>query len=392
MHIDLNAFFSTAEQIKNPTLKGLPVIVGGTTSRGVVSTCSYEARKYKVHSGMPIFEAKRLCPQGIFLPPDFPYYEMLSRSFFSYLKKYSSKVEEASIDEGYVDLTSLLSKVHDPYPILHEIQDGLKKEIGLNSSLGIASTKFLAKMASDFKKPMGITIIRKRDIPAMLYPLPVSSFFGIGRKTAPRLENIGIKTIGDLAKKLNSDDEETKDLLGKFFFTAKEWINGRGDNDVHELLFDPKSLGHSETLPFDTNDYALIKNKIKELSFRVAYGLKKDKKVCRTITLTTKDQDFQVHSKAISFKEETKDPEVIYEKAITLYTQNFLGEIIRLVGVTASHLKSDDIRDQPLTLFNFEEMSKIDETRILIESLNKKMGKRLLFTLKEKKDGHPDSY
>ena len=200
LHIDLNAFFATAERLRHPEWKDEPIIVGGETFRGVVSTCSYEARTFGVHSAMPIVEAKRLCPKGHFVPCDFPYYSMLSRSFFAFLRNVSPLVEEASIDEGYVDITNPIRKEKEPLPFLKKIQGGLLSEIGLQSSLGVAPTKFLAKMASDMKKPMGITILRRKDLGTLLYPLPISSFFGIGKKSAPTLEAHGFKTIGDLKK------------------------------------------------------------------------------------------------------------------------------------------------------------------------------------------------
>ena len=210
LHIDLNAFFATAECIRDPSLIGKPVIVGGLTSRGVVSTCSYEARAYGVHSAMPIFKAKELCPDGIYLQGDYRYYEMLSRSFFSYIYNFSPIIEEASIDECFVDMTKPLSHVSDPIPYLENLRDGLFKELGLKCSIGIGPTKFLAKMASDMKKPMGITIIRKKDIPNMLYPLKIGDFFGIGKKSVPRLNLIGIYTIGDLASKIATDEQIVK--------------------------------------------------------------------------------------------------------------------------------------------------------------------------------------
>ena len=196
IHVDLNAFFATAEQIRRPDYVGKPVIVGGLGPRGVVSTASYEARAYGVHSAMPIGEARMLCPNGIFLPGDYRYYEMLSRSFFGYLKNYSSLVEAASIDEGFVDMTSMLSKEKDPMAKLVQLQRGLLEQIGLKCSIGVGPTKFLAKMASDMKKPMGITVIRRKDVKKMLYPLPIDSFFGIGKKTAAYLRSKGINTIG----------------------------------------------------------------------------------------------------------------------------------------------------------------------------------------------------
>ena len=209
IHVDLNAFFATAEQIRRPDYVGKPVIVGGLGPRGVVSTASYEARAYGVHSAMPIGEARMLCPNGIFLPGDYRYYEMLSRSFFGYLKNYSSLVEAASIDEGFVDMTSMLSKEKDPMAKLVQLQRGLLEQIGLKCSIGVGPTKFLAKMASDMKKPMGITVIRRKDVKKMLYPLPIDSFFGIGKKTT----RSGILRTKSPLMKLKCSDTSAKDSI-----------------------------------------------------------------------------------------------------------------------------------------------------------------------------------
>ena len=239
MHIDLNAFFATAEEARNPELRGKPIIVGHPGRRGVVSTANYEARKFGVHSAMPTYEALERCPSLIIVPCDFKYYEMLSNSFFSFLRRLTPLVEPASIDEGYVDMTAVLSKEKDPLAYLKKLQNDILQELDLKCSIGIATTKFLAKMASDMKKPMGITILRKKDQANLLYPLPIESFWGIGRKTSPRLKALGIETIGDFKKKCDENDKDLMEVLGKFYLTAKAWVNGEGDDKVDPTPDDP---------------------------------------------------------------------------------------------------------------------------------------------------------
>lgn len=391
MHIDLNAFFATAECVRNPSLIGKPVIVGGTTSRGVVSTCSYEARAYGVHSAMPIFKARELCPDGIFMPGDYAYYSMMSKSFFGYLMKFSSVIEEASIDEAFVDMTKALSGVDDPIKYLEDVRDGLFKEIGLKCSIGIGPTKFLAKMASDLKKPMGVTILRKKDIPTILYPLPIGDFFGIGKKSAPRLNALGIKTIGDLAQKIKTDEQIVKNFFGKFYSHIKSCLAGTSSDVVDVTPWDPKSLGHSRTFPYDTDDEYIIESKIRELALSVANGAKEEKKKGTTIQITVKDTDFKSHNKSVSFKDPTDDVDFITNKAIELYEKNFKGLMIRLVGVTLQNLIDPRDTDIQMSLWNFEEYEKEDETRLLISELNRKMKKPSLMRAKEAKkngDGH----
>lgn len=372
-HIDINAFFAKAEELRDPSLKGQAIIVGGLGPRGVVSTANYEARKYGVHSAMPIVEARRKCPHGIFKNPDFRYYEMLSRSFFAFLRNYTPLVESASIDEGYLDLSGVLKNNSNPVMFFRNLQAKLKKEIGLEVSIGVGPTKFLAKMGSDYKKPLGLTIIRKKDIPSLLYPLPIDRFYGIGKKTAPRLLNIGIQTIGDLEKALGAKDPTVQEILGKFFLTADEWIHGRGEDKIVIEEFAPKSLGHGETFPLDTSDYHEIKEKIYELTARVAYGLHNERLKCRTITLSVKDSDFHTHAKAKSFQDPSDDPQELSLKALDLFLNNFLGMNIRYIGVSSSNLINPKEETVQMNFWNYQEYEKMDETKLLISSLNRRL-------------------
>ena len=228
MHIDLNAFFASCEVIRDPSLAGLPLLIGHTGRSGIVSTASYEARAYGCHSGQPMFQALRLCPKAKVIPVDYDYYSMMSLSFFSYLKRFTLLVEPASIDEGFADMSEAVKGKEDPESFFRSLQSELKKETGLGCSIGVAPTKWLAKMASDLKKPMGLTILRKKDIPNLLYPLPIESFWGVGKKTSPRLREMGIASIGDFAHALLRGDQNVEKELGKFALTAKEWIQGYG--------------------------------------------------------------------------------------------------------------------------------------------------------------------
>jgi DNA polymerase-4 len=389
MHVDLNAFFARAEVLRHPEYEGKPVIVAGLGPRGVVSTASYEARKFGVHSAMPTYQAREACPQGIFLSGDFAYYEVLSQSFFAYLKRYSSLLEEASIDECYVDMSKALANCRDPFGYLSRLQSGLLQQIGLQCSIGVAPTKFLAKMASEMKKPMGITILRRKDLPEKLYPLPIEAFYGIGKKTAPRLKEMGILTIGDLKKRTDLDAPELQELLGKFYFVIKDWVNGYGDNHVDPTPFDPKSIGHSETFPYDTSEREQISAKLHELALETAHGAEAAHKKGKTIQLVIKDKSFKSHDKSISFKDATSDGEFIYEKALALFDANFLGQEIRLVGVTLQNLVDPKKETVQMTFDNYESYETMDETKLLVNELNRKMKKPALVVASEvKKNGN----
>ena len=378
MHIDLNAFFATAEELKDPSLVGKPLAVGGTGRRGVVSTASYEARKYGVHSAMPMYKALELCPHLIVKPADFRYYDMLSISFISYLKRYSPLIEQASIDECYVDMTEALKSEKNPELYLKNLQDGLLSEIGLKCSIGLAPTKFLAKMASDIKKPMGITIIRRKDIQSIIYPLPIDDFFGIGKKTAPELKKIGIMKIGDLAKAIDEGDERLINMFGKMYPTIDDWVHGRGSDKINMEPWDAKSIGHSETFEHDTDEQEFIESKIIELSRRVSQGAKRDKKVGKTIQLQVKDTNFKSHDKSITMQSYTNEADKIIDEAIRLYEKNFLGLEIRLVGVTLQNLIDPRKENIQMSLFDYEDYEKMDETKLLVNELNRKMKKKAL--------------
>lgn len=368
MHIDLNAFFATAETIKDPSLEGKPLVVAGTSRRGIVSTASYEARAYGIHSAMPTYQARALCSDLIVLPGDYEYYQKLSNEFFEYIKNYSPIIEPASIDEGYVDITEQISKCSDPMKYLRNIQNGLYEKTKLKCSIGIGPTKFLSKMASDMKKPMGITIIRRKDIQKILWPLPIKDMFGIGKKTYPRLEALGIYKIGDLA---TSESLEVKKLLGKSYDTLKAWANGYGSDEVSTEPSDPKSIGNSRTFLYDTNDYDEIREMIFMLSKEVSLRAKQENKIGTTITCVVKDTDFKNNSRSITLKEATNEFDTIFNNVLNLFEKNFLDIEIRLVGVTLSNLKDKQDFYAQMDLFSLEAQQEKHKTRLLINSFNR---------------------
>lgn len=378
MHIDLNAFFATAEELRNPSLIGQPLLIGHAGRSGIVSTASYAARKYGCHSGQPMFQALQQCPQAIVIPPDFSYYQVLSNSFFAYLRRYSPLVEAASVDEGYVEMTKALSACSDPEAYLRNLQNGLLEEIGLKCSIGIAPTKFLAKMASDMKKPMGLVFLRRRDLKEKLYPLPIEAFWGIGKKTSPRLRELGIKTIGDLAERANQNDPALIAELGKFFYVIKDWANGYGSDEVDVTPFDPKSIGNSETLMHDANSEEEVAPVIKRLAEEVSRRAVADHKVGLTVTLTVKDTEFRLHTKASSSKEAIDSADIIFQKCLSLYRENYLGMNVRLVGVTLSKLANPTRETVQMNLWNYGEYEEKDQTKLLINELNRKLKEPLL--------------
>lgn len=384
-HIDLNAFFVRCEELKNPNIEGKPVAIGHEGRGGIVSTCSYKAREFGVRSGMPMFKAKELCPNLIILPVDFKYYQKKSHEFFNFVKRTTKLVEVASVDECYADFTNVIKDKQNPLKFFENFQQELYKETKLKCSIGIAPTKFLAKMASDMKKPMGITIIRKKDAVDTLSPLPIGDFFGIGKKTAPRLINAGINTIGDLYNLVKNDDENVKVMMGKFFYIIADLIEGKSNNELDLEPWDPKSIGNSTTLVEDTDDFHEIKQTISSLSKEVSERCVKENKLGNTIQIVIKDPEFKVKNKSIKLVNPTNDYKVIYDTACKLYEKYFLGTVIRLVGVTLQNLV--DPRDVviQMTFFDYEQHEEQSQTKLLIEELNRKLNKPLLMRASEVK-------
>ena len=377
VHIDLNAFFVRAEEIKEPSLEGKPVAIGKEGRGGIVSTCSYKAREFGVHSGMPMFQAKQLCPDIIIIPGDYRFYRALSHTFMAFVKNYTKKVEIASIDECFADFTESLKGIKDVEGYFRTFQKELYNKTKLKCSIGVAPTKFLAKMGSDYKKPMGLTIIRKRDISKILYPLSLDKLFGVGKKTLPRLQALGINTIGELAQKIDSEDKDVMAVLGKFYFTMKDWLHGKGSDEIITEAWDPKSIGHSTTLSHDTDDFNEIKTIYEHLCQEVAHQVKKEKKMGFTVQINIKEYNFVNHNKSITLDRPIDSAELIYKYAVLLYEKNFQGYNVRLIGVTLQNLVNKKDIIVQMNLFNSEE-EQVDTTKEIINKINKELEKPLL--------------
>ena len=389
VHIDLNAFFVRCEEIRDPSLENKAVAIGHLGRAGIVSTCSYEARKFGVRSGMPMNKAIKLCPHLLIIHPDYRFYVTLSHQFRKYITSITKTVEIASVDELYADFTEVVKGKKDVEGYFRNIQETLYKDTGLKCSIGVAPTKFLAKMASDYQKPMGLTIIRRKDIKRILYPLPIEDMFGIGKKTSPRLKKISINTIGDLAEALDRGNPQVLETVGSFSDELKKWLHGYGSDEIITEYEDPKSIGNSTTLKEDTNRFDIIKSTFEMIAEEVSERAKKEGRIGNAIQIVVRDTNYVNHNKSMTFDNHTNDAKDIYNNALKLYEKNFTDMTIRALGITLQNLI--DIKDMKvqMTFFDYERHEEESKTKLLINDMNRKLkGKPLKRASEVKNDGH----
>lgn len=343
LHVDMDAFFASVEILDNSELKGKAVIVGGGNERGVVTTCSYEARKYGVKSAMPGFKAKALCPNGIFLPVRHYRYKEISNKVFSLLYNITDKIEQVSIDEAYLDVSNL---EEDSKDIALKIKKIIKDEIGLTLSVGISYNKFLAKIASDLQKPNGLTEIKESDIQRLLLPLDISKVYGLGQKSVERLNNIGIYKVKDMYE---LPMEMYEEYFGKFGNDIYHRIRGI-DNRKVKTTGSRKSIGKETTLKKDSKNVEELTIYLQNFSYSIEKYLLKNNLKGKTITLKIKDVDFITHSKSKTLNKWLKERTDIYEEALKLLKEFKLNKKLRLIGISLSSLELDT--NKQLSLFD----------------------------------------
>ncbi|MGI6037459.1 MAG: DNA polymerase IV [Limnochordia bacterium] len=333
VHLDMDAFFAAVEELDNPAYRGKPLIVGGSSSRGVVSTCSYAARAFGVHSAMPMAQARKLCPQGIFIPPRMERYQEVSAQLFQLLGKFTPLVEPLSIDEAFLDLTGCEHFYVSWEDMASTMQRTIKEHLHLTCSIGLAPNKFLAKIASGYRKPAGITIIRPSEVEDFLQDLPVESLWGVGAKTRDKLKTIGVRTIGDL-KKLSLD--YLTRLLGKNGGLLYQLARGIDERPV-EPQQEMKSLGAERTFPKDLHREEDITAALLDLASQVGRRLRKEHLTCRTMTLKVRYPDFTTITKSKTLPQWPTDDYSLFQGAQELFQQVPRGQY-RLLGIYLSGL------------------------------------------------------
>lgn len=364
LHCDLDAFYASVEQRDNPSLKGKPVIIGGKpNSRGVVSTCSYEARKYGIHSAMPVSRAYRLCPHGIFLPPDISKYKSVSKEVFKIFYDFTPVVEPLSIDEAFLDIGGCHKLFGASLQIGNMIRKRVRTEIGLNISIGIAANKSLAKLATNLCKPDGIMEFDNQQIQETLPRLPVSSLWGVGEKTSRCLNKAGIYTVGDICT-------VSRKTLQNIVGSNTDFLIGLAHGDDNRTISsrsEVKSISNEVTFPLDLSEPGKIEQVILQLSSKVGSRLRQSNLKSHTITLKLRTPEFNTFTHSCSPGESTDSDLLIYEIAVKLYQQSDLaGHPLRLIGVSCSNLIPGNLM-QPVL---FEE--KQDRLDNIIDNLKNK--------------------
>jgi DNA polymerase-4 len=335
LHIDMDAFFASVEQMDDPTLQGKPVVVGGRSQRGVVAAASYEARRYGIHSAMPIFQARRKCPSLIIVPPRRKRYSEISRKIMAILKTFSPLVEPISIDEAFVDITGC-GRLHGmPAQIAMAMKERIFQEVGLTCSVGVAPVKFLAKIASDMDKPNGLTVIDAQDSPAFIDRLAVGKVPGVGKQAGKTLSRMGIHTLGQV--KAYPHDLLVK-KLGKFGHRLISLSRGEDDAPVTPTS-EAKSISTETTLPENTMDRRLLDDYLLSQSQSVAKDLRHKQMRTRTVILKIKTDDFKLHSRSRTLARPIQSAERIYQVASELFEQYALTRPVRLIGVGTGTLQ-----------------------------------------------------
>ncbi len=353
IHIDMDAFYASVEQRDNPKLKGKPVIVGGPpNSRGVVSTCSYEARKFGVHSAMPSAHAKRLCPNGIFIFPRFHAYSEASSVIRSIFREYTDLVEPLSLDEAFLDVTFNKKEERSATIIAREIQRKIFDATRLSSSAGVSYNKFLAKTASDFKKPAGLTVIRPIDAEKFIEDLPIGKFFGIGKVTEMRMKEMGINCGRDLKERSYDFLMNHFGKAGRFYYKIVRGI----DNRPVESRRIRKSIGKERTFSSDIIETDKLKGIISSLTDEVTEYMQHRGIKGKTVSIKVKYDDFEVATRSRSLDSYVNDERTIYSTAVELMDSTEAGlRRVRLMGVTMSNLDNSQCDDENQLLLPFRE-------------------------------------
>jgi DNA polymerase-4 len=371
LHVDMDAFFASVEQLDDPRLRGRPVLVGHDGPRGVVAAASYESRQYGCRSAMPTAVAKRLCPQAIVVPVRFGRYGEVSRQVFQIFESYTPLVQPLSVDEAFLDVAGSVRLFGPPQAIAQQIRDRIRATTGLTGSVGVAPNKFLAKLASDMNKPDGLTVIGEDDVDQILPPLPVEKIWGIGPKTTQRLNDVGVRTIGDLRR---LPPELLKLRLGDDADHYRKLAYGIDDRPVSPDR-DAKSIGQEQTFGQDLTDPDAVRSVILGQAEQVGARVRRHGLVARSVTVKIRFGDFETITRRTTLADAADGTAALWTAARGLFDAWAANTFrpVRLIGVTAGQLSP---AADHATLFTDPAREKEKRLDSVVDQINAKFGKR----------------
>ena len=389
-HLDIDAFYAAVEQKDHPEYRGKPVIVGGILgTRGVVSTCSYEARTFGVHSAMPIFEAQRRCPEGIFLPVRMHRYQEVSRQIMNLLGEFSPEVQQISVDEAFLDMTGTARLMGTPPETARRLKDRITEVTGLKASVGVAPNRYLAKIASDFQKPDGLTLVEEGGELAFIDRLELKDLWGLGAKTLKKLREINIRTVKDLR---GFDQDNLSTIIGKgagtFLYKACRGI------DPGILTKAPRShtISNEITLEEDTADWEFLENLLLELSHQVMFRCLDEDASAQTVVLKLRFHDFTSTTAQINLGHPITSAEEIFKRGMELLKKRWDGRTpIRLLGIGMAQVKKGPkIIQGELFPSSFEGQRKVEEAVMKLRGRGRVVIKASLLGRKQPPKSHQD--
>ena len=368
MHVDMDAFFAAIEQRDHAEYRNKPVIVGGLSNRGVVSTASYEARKFGVFSAMSMAEARKRCPDGIFVSTNHHHYSEVSQQIFAIFAEFAPSIEPLSLDEAFMDVSGMEKLVQDWREYALKLKKRIENEIGLVASVGIAPNKFLAKLASDLEKPNGLVIIQKEKAKELIKDLPIRALWGVGKKTAVQLNALGFYTVGQIAA---AELSFLVQHFGNLAYRLQELANGRDDREVETDRL-TQSIGNEITFDQDLLSRAQAETQLLALAEKVGWRLRSEGVAARTITIKIRFASFATITRSQTLAEATNFDEDIYKIAVDLYKKCVITEKIRLLGITGNHLSLNE-------QFNlFEEDAKKKTLYGTLDKLKGRFGEKII--------------
>jgi len=369
LHVDMDAFYASVEQRDDPSLRGRPVIVGGTGGRGVVAAASYEVRRYGVHSAMPVREALRRCPDAVCVQPRIGHYSAVSRQIFEVFREFTPLVQGLSLDEAFLDVTASISALGDAAHIAREIKNRIRERTALAASVGAAPNKLVAKIASDLRKPDGLVIVRPEEINAVLDPLPIRKLFGLGAKTAPKVEALGIRTLGELRV---ASAARLRPIFGRYTERVQQRAAGIDDRPVVPDS-DEKQISAEETFDTDIADRARLRTELVRLADKASARLRARELTASCVTVKIRRGDFVTYTRQRHFTPPAQETRVITAIATELLDAWLAGQprsALRLLGVGVSELAPA----AQLELFTAPQSARNRELDAAVDRIRKRFG------------------